>query len=149
MTRTPPWPIDGPELLTQIRWIVWALEGGDRVGTTLTHAPTDRGRETIAGLTWRCYSEDYLRLATGQRCPLEQFQALTLDDVVTVLMEVFALRTNRPYRDAWPFEKVAGYLIERSGTEFDPDLANAFVRMMRNGEAQVTVLTDEDAALTS
>lgn len=92
--RTAPWPIDGPELLTQVRWIVWRLEGGDRYGTTLTHRPTDRGRETIAGLTWRCYSEDYLRLPKRTRCPIEDFQRLTLDDVVTVMLEVFALRTN-------------------------------------------------------
>ncbi|HXO85220.1 MAG TPA: putative peptidoglycan-binding domain-containing protein [Gemmatimonadales bacterium] len=93
MTRAP-WPIAGTDLTSQIRWIVWRLEGGDRYGTTVTTARHDRGRETIAGLTWRCYSEDYLRLPRGQRCPLAQFQALTLDDVVEVMSEVFALRTN-------------------------------------------------------
>ena len=43
--------------------------------------------------------------------------------------------------------EVTGYLIQRSGTEFDPDVVNAFVRMMRNGEARVTVLSDERATL--
>src|SRR5207244_3950191 len=33
-----------------------------------------------------------------------------------------ALRTRRPYRDAWSFEKTLGYLDERKGLEFDPDL---------------------------
>ncbi len=42
-----------------------------------------------------------------------------------------ALRTRRPYRDAWESERVLTYLEERAGTEFDPDAAMAFVRMMR------------------
>ncbi len=88
-----PWPIDRDDLTSQIRYIVWELEGGRQVGTTLTTAPHDRGAETIAGLTWRCYSEDYLRLPRGKPCPIEDFQRLTLDDVVAVLAEVFALRT--------------------------------------------------------
>jgi lysozyme family protein len=89
-----PWPIDRDDLTSQIRFIVWELEGGNRVGTTLTTSAHDRGRETIAGLTWRCYSEDYLHLPAGQRCPIADFQRLTVDDVVTVMAEVFALRTN-------------------------------------------------------
>lgn len=92
--KTAPWPIDGPDLASQIRFIVWSLEGGDRYGVKLTLAAHDRGRETIAGLTWRCYSEDFLRLPRGERCPIAAFQQLTLDDIVQVMTEVFALRTN-------------------------------------------------------
>jgi len=58
-----------------------------------------------------------------------------------------ALRTRRPYRDAWEFEKVLTYLNERSGLEFDPDLVAAFIRMMRQWEPQVAVLADEHAAV--
>ncbi len=54
-----------------------------------------------------------------------------------------ALRTRRPYRDAWEFEQVLGYLGERSGLEFDPELVSAFTRMMRQWEPQVAVLPDE------
>ena len=53
-----------------------------------------------------------------------------------------ALRTKRPYRDAWASDKVMNYLEERAGTEFDPDLVTAFVRMLRQGEAQVRVLNE-------
>jgi putative nucleotidyltransferase with HDIG domain len=45
-----------------------------------------------------------------------------------------ALRTRRPYREAWSFEKTLGYLQERSGMEFDPELCGAFVRMMKQWE---------------
>ena len=54
-----------------------------------------------------------------------------------------ALRTKRPYRDAWEFERVLGYLKERAGLEFDVELVEAFIRMMRQWEPQVAVLPDE------
>jgi putative nucleotidyltransferase with HDIG domain len=58
-----------------------------------------------------------------------------------------ALRTRRPYRDAWEFERVLAYLNERSGLEFDAELVAAFIRMMRQWEPQVAVLADEHAAV--
>ncbi|MGH7650350.1 MAG: HD-GYP domain-containing protein [Gemmatimonadaceae bacterium] len=48
-----------------------------------------------------------------------------------------ALRTRRPYRDAWESERVLKYLEERSGTEFEPDAANVFVAMMRKVESGI------------
>ena len=53
-----------------------------------------------------------------------------------------ALRTRRPYREAWSFDKTLGYLQERSGLEFDPELGGAFVRMMKQWEGQVAVVSD-------
>jgi putative nucleotidyltransferase with HDIG domain len=58
-----------------------------------------------------------------------------------------ALRTKRPYRDAWAVDKVLAYLGERAGTEFDPELVTAFVRMMQQWEPQVAVLHDEHEAV--
>ena len=60
-----------------------------------------------------------------------------------------ALRTRRPYREAWSFEKTLGYLSERSGLEFDPELCTAFANMMRQWERQVTVLTHEGTPVTA
>src|SRR6059058_4949470 len=48
-----------------------------------------------------------------------------------------ALRTNRPYRGAWESDRVLGYIEERAGTEFDPDVAKRFVEMMRELEGRV------------
>jgi putative nucleotidyltransferase with HDIG domain len=45
-----------------------------------------------------------------------------------------ALRTKRPYRDAWESEKVLSYIDERAGTEFDPDVARGFTEMMKTWE---------------
>ena len=58
-----------------------------------------------------------------------------------------ALRTRRPYRDAWEFEKVLAYLNDRAGLEFDAALVATFTRMMRQWEPQVAVLSDEHAAV--
>lgn len=58
-----------------------------------------------------------------------------------------ALRTRRPYRDAWPSEKVLAYLQERAGLEFEPELVAAFTNMMRQWEAQLAVIADENAPL--
>jgi putative nucleotidyltransferase with HDIG domain len=56
-----------------------------------------------------------------------------------------ALRTRRPYREAWSFEKTLGYLQERSGLEFDPALCDGFVRMIRQWEPQVAIVSDPAA----
>jgi putative nucleotidyltransferase with HDIG domain len=54
-----------------------------------------------------------------------------------------ALSTTRPYREAWPSDRTMLYLEERAGTEFDPELVTAFIRTLRQGQAQVRVLRDE------
>lgn len=58
-----------------------------------------------------------------------------------------ALRTHRPYRDAWPTEKVLAYLEERSGSEFDGEIAHVFVRMMREQELRVIDLSSDEEPL--
>ena len=54
-----------------------------------------------------------------------------------------ALRTNRPYRAAWPPGKVLAYLEERAGTEFEPDVARRFVKMMGEWEPKEAALEDQ------
>ena len=48
-----------------------------------------------------------------------------------------ALRTKRPYRDAWEAERVLTYIEERAGTEFEPEIAASFVKMMRKLETGI------------
>ncbi|HYL30163.1 MAG TPA: HD domain-containing phosphohydrolase [Gemmatimonadales bacterium] len=45
-----------------------------------------------------------------------------------------ALCTDRPYRPAWTSERALGYLAERSGLEFDPELVDVFTRMIGDWE---------------
>jgi putative nucleotidyltransferase with HDIG domain len=54
-----------------------------------------------------------------------------------------ALRTKRPYRDAWEPARALQYLEERAGTEFEGACAGAFVQMMRAWEARVAPVTEE------
>lgn len=53
-----------------------------------------------------------------------------------------ALRTHRPYRPAWESEAILAYVEERAGTEFDPEVAHAFTRMMRQWEHRFATLDD-------
>jgi putative nucleotidyltransferase with HDIG domain len=57
-----------------------------------------------------------------------------------------ALRTNRPYRAAWEAEKVLAYIEEKSGSEFEPGIANAFVTMMRAMEGKVQTMAYPEPA---
>jgi putative nucleotidyltransferase with HDIG domain len=57
-----------------------------------------------------------------------------------------ALRTNRPYRAAWPAPKVLSYVEDRAGTEFDPEVARAFVKMMAEWEPKVARLDEATEA---
>ena len=59
-----------------------------------------------------------------------------------------ALRTKRPYRDAWPSSKVLAYVEERSGTEFDGEIAHAFTQMMSTWEPREQTPADGDGGST-
>jgi len=48
-----------------------------------------------------------------------------------------ALRTRRPYRDAWESEQTLAYIQGRAGIEFDPIIVRAFVAMMRKWDVRV------------
>ena len=59
-----------------------------------------------------------------------------------------ALRTNRPYRDAWEAERVLDYIEKRAGSDFEPTVAAEFVRMMRllEGRVQRTPASEPEPA---
>ena len=56
-----------------------------------------------------------------------------------------ALRTRRPYRDAWSSAKAAAYLEQRAGIEFDPALVATFMKMLREREMTVSTIGSEAA----
>ena len=43
-----------------------------------------------------------------------------------------ALRSDRPYRDGWPEERVLRYIREQSGIHFDPRAVAAFLAMLQS-----------------
>lgn len=45
-----------------------------------------------------------------------------------------ALSSDRPYRKAWPKEKVLEYILENSGSHFDPTMVEIFLSMISSGK---------------
>jgi HD-GYP domain-containing protein (c-di-GMP phosphodiesterase class II) len=43
-----------------------------------------------------------------------------------------ALTNVRPYRDAWPDEKALAYIAEEAGKQFDPQVVQVFLKMMKS-----------------
>jgi response regulator RpfG family c-di-GMP phosphodiesterase len=41
-----------------------------------------------------------------------------------------ALCSDRPYREAWPEEKVRAYIHEQAGKHFDPQVVEVFFQMI-------------------
>ncbi|MFZ5902794.1 MAG: GAF domain-containing protein [Chloroflexota bacterium] len=64
----------------------------------------------------------YPRGLAGERIPL----AARIFAVVDVWD---ALRSDRPYRPAWPVEKVRAYIQEQAGKHFDPNVVGVFLKM--------------------
>jgi hypothetical protein len=46
-----------------------------------------------------------------------------------------ALRSDRPYRRAWPMERVRAHIRSLAGTDFDPDLVELFLQIGTNDQA--------------
>jgi putative two-component system response regulator len=88
--------------------------------------------------------EHHVMLNGGGYPSMHYSRSCTLASRLVHVCDVYdALRTRRPYREAWPSEKTVAYLEERAGLEFDPDIVAAFIRMLQQGEAQVRVLGEE------
>jgi putative nucleotidyltransferase with HDIG domain len=60
-----------------------------------------------------------------------------------------ALRTRRPYRDAWESEKALGYVESRAGTEFDPALAAAFATMIRHWDQRIMAAPETSSSVAT
>ena len=91
--------------------------------------------------------EHHVMLNGGGYPSMHYNRECTIASRLVHVCDVFdALSTKRPYRDAWLTEKTVAYLEERAGLEFDPDIAAAFLRTLREGETRVRLLTDEGSS---
>lgn len=72
------------------------------------------------------------------RFPRERHHASKVVQICTVYD---ALRNSRPFRPAWPATQALAHIERGGGTEFDDELARAFVAMMRQVHAESRVLT--------
>jgi PAS domain S-box-containing protein len=48
-----------------------------------------------------------------------------------------ALLFDRPYREAWPVEKVAQYLLSEADTHFDPAIVKEFLQMIKDDDEKM------------
>jgi putative nucleotidyltransferase with HDIG domain len=68
--------------------------------------------------------------------PREAHQASRLVHVCDVYD---ALRTRRPYREAWSSTEALEYIRQRARSEFDPAMAAGFIDMMREWDERIAV----------
>ncbi|MBL8998596.1 MAG: HD domain-containing protein [Gemmatimonadales bacterium] len=94
-------------------------------------------------------------MINGQGYPARRFErgVHSASKLVHVCDVYDALRTKRPYRDAWESERVLKHIEEGAGPDFDAEAATAFCAMMRQWERRVAVVDEtqpvvapEDAA---
>lgn len=58
--------------------------------------------------------------------------AIPVSARIMAVADVFdALITSRQYRGAWPVEEAISWIVERAGRDFDPDVVDAFVHVVR------------------
>jgi PAS domain S-box-containing protein len=69
--------------------------------------------------------------------------AIPLPARIFAIVDVYdALRSERPYRNAWPEEKVRDFVRQESGRHFDPNVVSTFLQMVAQNsfwEGKVTV----------
>lgn len=63
------------------------------------------------------------------------FDSIPLAARIVAVVDVYdALVAERPYKGAWPSAKALEFLVENSGSQFDPDVVAAFVSLVERGE---------------
>lgn len=85
--------------------------------------------------------EHHVRLDGGGYPKLRDARGAQYASRIVHICDVYdALRTTRPYRDAWESERALAYIQDRAGVEFDPGIAGSFIAMMRKWDSQVAAV---------
>jgi len=88
--------------------------------------------------------EHHIRLDGGGYPKLHDARGAQYASRIVHICDVYdALRTTRPYRDAWESERAMAYILDRAGVEFDPGIATSFIAMMRKWDSQVAMMSPE------
>lgn len=72
---------------------------------------------------------------SGYPAGLKQQEIPLCTRIVSVCDVFDALRSSRPYKDAWSIAKAVNYLFSESGKHFDPDVVAAFANIVDSVEA--------------
>jgi putative nucleotidyltransferase with HDIG domain len=83
--------------------------------------------------------EHHVMLNGGGYPTFHYSRGCTLASRLVHVCDVYdALRTRRPYREAWSSADAEAYLVERAGIEFDPDLVATFLKVLRGNGTKTT-----------
>lgn len=105
---------------TQVRGHV---EYGLRIIAHLAGEEAEIAKTIIATHHEHWDGNGYPRGLKGEEIPL-------CGRIVAVCDVYDALTSDRPYRSAWTKQQAIEYIRERSGTQFDPSVVNAFLQMV-------------------
>jgi putative nucleotidyltransferase with HDIG domain len=85
--------------------------------------------------------EHHVMLDGGGYPALQDARGAQYASMLVHVCDVYdALRTNRPYREAWESARALAYIQDRSSVEFDPGIAQAFIAMMRQWDQRIATV---------
>ncbi len=62
-----------------------------------------------------------------------QDEAIPLAARIFAVVDVWdALRSDRPYRESWPREKVVDHIRLLAGSHFDPEIVGPFLKLLES-----------------
>jgi putative nucleotidyltransferase with HDIG domain len=135
--RIPKEVLTKPGKLTDEEWVVMRRHPVD--GAKIIYE-SDRDLDLAAAVAY-----EHHIMINGQGYPRRHFErgVHSASKLVHVCDVYDALRTNRPYREAWESEKVLRHIEAGAGPDFELEAATAFCAMMRQWERRVAVVDDK------
>jgi putative nucleotidyltransferase with HDIG domain len=123
-----------PGKLTDEEWVIMRRHPID--GAKIIYE-SDRDLDLAAAVAY-----EHHIMINGQGYPRRHFErgVHAASKLVHVCDVYDALRTKRPYREAWDAERVLKQIESGAGPDFDLEAATAFIGMMRQWEAREAVL---------
>ncbi len=126
--RIPKEVLTKPGKLTDEEWVIMRKHPSD--GARIIYE-SDRNLDLAAAVAY-----EHHIMINGQGYPQRHFErgVHSASKLVHVCDVYDALRTNRPYREAWESERILQHIEKLAGPDFDVDAATGFCAMMRQWE---------------
>lgn len=132
--RIPKEVLTKPGKLTDEEWVIMRRHPVD--GAKIIYE-SDHNLDLAAAVAY-----EHHIMINGQGYPRRHFErgVHAASKLVHVCDVYDALRTNRPYREAWEPERVLKQIEQGAGPDFDLEAATAFIAMMRQWESREAVV---------
>ena len=137
--RIPKEVLTKPGKLSDEEWVIMRRHPVD--GAKIIYE-SDRDLDLAAAVAY-----EHHIMINGQGYPKRHFErgVHSASKLVHVCDVYDALRTKRPYREAWDAERVLQHIEQGAGPDFETESATAFIAMMRNWEPRVAVIEGSSA----